>query len=403
MVMRVRKIKSLDRKEMNAAIAALFLFQYSLVIPLRAFLPIVLLVAGSSIIIVLASLMANVRRSLNMGPAFVFVFVLMILMAKGAMAGNLSHIPLFFAIAGAPMFIFMNEFDEDAFLRFSSVLAVINFLAILVGIPRPGNDYMRFGYGIILTVSALYVKLFCLGRQLIRKNLIYMMVFLISFLELMIYGARGAILCFVIFFFLNRVLVQKEQVILNFLIIAAVAFVILNLSRFLDLAEMLVGLAGINSRPINKMRMLVEGGFAYASAGRSQIYASTIEVIKEHFIFGEIIDASNDDPYAHNLFLQVLRDLGIVGFIPLITMLVVIVAYIANGHHDRKKRMVLLLLFSIGVGRLLFSSTLWRRPEFWMMLYYWAAQVERKWKLSLGGGSRIHGVGGLPYSETMGM
>ena len=74
--------------------------------------------------------------------------------------------------------------------------------------------------------------------------------------------------------------------------------------------------------------------------------------------------------YAHNLFLQVGEDLGVIAIIVLVFFLLYALYKIVTEKYTFEERMLIAVLFSTSIGRLLFSSTLWRRPEFWMLVSY---------------------------------
>ena len=83
--------------------------------------------------------------------------------------------------------------------------------------------------------------------------------------------------------------------------------------------------------------------------------------------------ADSDGLYVHNLFLQVGRDFGVIAFVlySLFTLF--------NKKIPIEDRMILLVIFSLALGRLLFSSVLWKRPEFWMLVCFQLVITNRQY------------------------
>ena len=52
----------------------------------------------------------------------------------------------------------------------------------------------------------------------------------------------------------------------------------------------------------------------------------------------------------------------------LASILVVIIISVFNNKTEYSTRVVFAIFFSISIGRLMFSSVLWERPEFWMLI-----------------------------------
>ena len=157
------------------------------------------------------------------------------------------------------------------------------------------------------------------------------------------------------------------------------------MNPIIDLAYLISVKIGIGSYAIAKYRMQMRGGWEFASSGRAARYSRAIDSIKEHPWFGNSLeDSLQDGEYVHNLFLQVGQDLGVIILIAFVVLLLFICFRMLSKNTVQDNKIVLCILFSISIGRLLFSSTLWKRPEFWLMLFFYFSLYKTK-ENSMGG------------------
>ena len=235
---------------------------------------------------------------------------------------------------------------------------------------------MRFGYGMVPIVMGAYIdfvyKRSCDSAINNSKTMIInILIMILGFLSIFIYGARGCILVLMIFVALDRLLINKKNIIKNVVYILVAVVVYLNLFPILNFFEKISKKIGIYSYSITKFKMQLVGGFDYASSGRDRIYQDSLEKIKTSPLTGNTISIDEDGgSYAHNIFLQVGEDFGIIAIVLLAVFLIYVIYLLASKKITMQEKIILLIFTSSSVGRLMVSSTLWKRPEFWMLVAF---------------------------------
>ena len=193
--------------------------------------------------------------------------------------------------------------------------------------------------------------------------------FLLSFLELLIFGARGAMFSVVIFcvlylFFVSKL---KMKVIFSFLIFViyfGLKYVLTFIIKFLAKYK-------IESYAITKYLNVLNGNsFSSTTSGRDIIYETALSRMNESFLFGSPFNTCYIDTgstYYHNILLDILVNFGV--FVLVFFLLFMFLQFYRIGKTKNKElKLVFSVLFSISIGRLILSSSLWQRPEFWLFM-----------------------------------
>ena len=92
------------------------------------------------------------------------------------------------------------------------------------------------------------------------------------------------------------------------------------------------------------------------------------EMIKNPIIGNKMVVYNGTSSYVHNLFLQVGRDLGVFAMILLIVFVAYCLYLFFSKKVDLNKKTIIAVFFCVSVVRLLLSSNLWERPEFWALV-----------------------------------
>lgn len=360
--------------KLNSIVCSLFLLQYTFLMPVMLFVNSTLAVAVFSFCLLLVLLLKN-GFSVNQNIFIFYLFFLLVITTKVFISESApSAIVLIVLFTLPASYIMCYQFDYDTFMHYSIKVSRLCFLLICWNPFTSGFDYMRFGYGMLPVVIFCYLDLIhYLPRQDNVHNLnTYMDIAIagLGAIEILIYGARGSLLALILFLALERFAVNKFFSIKNTLLISAGLITILMIVPILDMFEKVAKQIGIYSYSITKFKMQLSGGFVYAASGRDILYEKSIAKIKEHPLLGGKIIMDESGTYAHNLFLQVAQDLGIVFLILLIVFLIYVLYKIFSKKSTYNEKIILSILFAISIGRLLFSSTVWRRPEFWMLVCF---------------------------------
>ncbi len=367
----------------NGKLVALFLFQYTLLIPFMRYFSSMLLVALFSLVIIAAlfarsgSALVN-KKVLLAFAVFPALFILKVL-TKQAELSAIVYLILFIA---PPACLFLYPFRYESFLRAVADLSILSFFCIFFTPFLSRHTYMRFGSGMLPVIIGCYLDVKYLlpprEKQLGRTNIRFLADLLIlaaGLAEMIAYGSRGAVLSLIIFLAIERLIIHREKVFRNAVLLGVSTFAYVNILSLLTAIERIVKRFGVYSYSITKFKMQINGGFEYAASGRGIIYRKAFERIKERPLWGNAISLDETGgEYAHNLFLQAAEDFGVIAFLVLLFFLIYVIYIIASKKTPIEEKLILAMFLSISVGRLMFSSTIWRRPEFWMLVFFMLAR-----------------------------
>ena len=361
----------------NGVVASLFLFQYALLIPAMQIVSSSMLVGASGIILLATIFYINRRVIINIRITLVITLISVLMLIKIAYDQSDPKVLInFLMISVPPAIVFSYQFDPDTFIEWGEKLSVINFLLLFLT-PFFGRRiaYMRFGYGMLLTVIFMYIRLFSLkekGDETVKrgiKNIFLMIIFVISLIETIIYGSRGALIVVLTYIALDRLFIHGTNIAKNLTLIVVGFVALINLEGILNILISLASRLGVRSYALNKYQYQLVYGLEEASSGRSRIYGSALETIKEYPLFGaKMITYDDGTLYAHNLFLQVGRDFGIVAALISIIFVMYCLWLLASKRMTVNSKIVVNIFFCVSVVRLMISSNLWERPEFWALV-----------------------------------
>lgn len=369
-------------EQKNGIIAALFLFQYSMLIPLMQFISLSFLVAISGIVLMLVVFWVNKRIVINKKMALLVFTLIIVFLLKILIDGSEPSIIVnFLMIAIPPVIVYSYQFDCGKFLEWSSKLSIVNFLLLFLE-PFVGEDiaYMRFGYAMVLTAILAYILVTHpnyanyaerSGRRKKSVGIVWWVILVVSIVETIIFGSRGALVVFVAFVLIDLLLIHKKNVLKNS-ILTMVGFIgLFNIENILSLLVSIANRFNVASYSLQKFQYQLSYGIEAASSGRGRLYAEALESIKENPLFGSpMISYEDGELYTHNLFLQVGKDLGLIAMILMILFVLYCLYLISAKRLENKEKTVLAILFAVSVVRLLLSSILWERPEFWMLITF---------------------------------
>lgn len=350
--------------------------QYTLLIPLMQFFSPTLIVGLFGVVLLVFFFMKNnLRRITNYNVlALYFVLCFLFIIKVFLTQASIKTILYFVLFTFPSVCIFVFPFSYKTCIDYLIKLSRVGFFLIF-WIPFFFEyNYMRFGYGMLPVVILSFISIVYLSpKEKDKTRKLYLLldlaIMLLGFAEMLICGARGCIFALLLFIVIDRFLVNKQKIIRNtiLLLIAVVSY--LNIVPLLNLAENIANRLGIYSYAITKFKMQIMEGFANAASGRMKIYARSIAKIRSSPLFGgEIGLNETGGEYAHNLFLQVGEDFGVIAVIVLAAFILYTLYVIGRSKLRTEPKLLLTLLFSTSIGRLMFSSTIWRRPEFWMLV-----------------------------------
>lgn len=361
------------KTERNSLLLALFIMQYTLILPFTKVISPTLLTAGTSLLILFLFALLNKTIRINLHFAIALAIINLAILLKVLLFPS-SDISIFlvFAYTALPAaFAAAYDYDFQLVLKNLYKISLLSFLLVF-WYPFIGEQsYMRFGYAVLPNVLFILCEL--LYNK--KKRLIIIIAGAICFallVEMFVFGARGSFFSLLLFFAIEELLINREHLKRKLAIFLGVLLAVYNIGPIIGLINNTLRKLGIRSYALIKYRMQMNRGIEIASSGRGNLYDTAIEQLKQSPIFGLPILLSNEDGsmvYVHNLFLQTWMDLGIAGLAILIGFLLFVIWKIWRRDIGRNDRILIAAVFSISIGRLLFSSVLWRRPEFWLLVF----------------------------------
>ncbi len=374
-------IEMLATQKSNALIVLLYIFQQGLLLPLSFFISFDIALIACTVLIAGYALV-SMRFAISMKTIILFLVPLTLLLLKLPFEDisdgtnfSLRFLASFLTIGVSGILIGTIPFSRSVFLNLGLKISWINFLLICwiplsskYGVGDGQINYMRFGYAILPSILFSFWHIINGKRKKFS-----ILLFLGTLAECLIFGARGATLTAVFLMFLYFLLLSKQKNLQKALIIIGIGLASLTLNQImLSLPETLTSL-GINSYAINKYTSFVESeSLAETSSGRTTIYITAWERFKTSPIMGSPLDSCFTDTefeYYHNIFLDLLVNFGLFVFLFFIYYLVNRILFVWKKK-DKEQSFIFLVLLLLPLGRLLLSSSLWLRPEFWLFMGY---------------------------------
>ena len=300
---------------LNSLIIILYFYQYGLLIPFNILAKGQYPIMIFSLFLVLYAFTKNTRVNLNTIILFIVPFLL--LFVKLPFEGTNSDINVaneflisYLTIGLSGIFLGSLNFSLDDFLYYGYKIAWVNFFTLflipLLSLYGSEVNYMRFGYALLPSIIFSFI-------YILKMKKLAIILFLLSFLELLIFGARGAMFSVVIFcvlylFFVSKL---KMKVIFSFLIFViyfGLKYVLTFIIKFLAKYK-------IESYAITKYLNVLNGNsFSSTTSGRDIIYETALSRMNESFLFGSPFNTCYIDTgstYYHNILLDILVNFGV--------------------------------------------------------------------------------------------
>lgn len=264
-------------------------------------------------------------------------------------------------------FPFTSKYLKKYMYYFSNINFILLTIIVVLGYVDQ-IEYMRFGYALLPT---LLVSIYFF-RQ--KQKLMNFMIALSSFFMIFIWGSRGPLVGLIIFLLILFILDRNLKFYKKLTVVVVMSFSFIYLYFFKGFEKLLSYLyfdLNLQTYSIEKLRMMLEEGVKASSSGRNQIYEMFLNRIEDHLLFGSGIGITHNlwDITAHNMFLQIVLEFGIIGaLIFLILFLLLLSMLFSIRKVDNHLFLLLSILFSVSFGRLLVSSDFWLRQELWLFI-----------------------------------
>lgn len=362
----------------NPLVLVLYLYQYGLMIPFlvvfNSQLPIAIF---TLFLIAILGITRGWRLNSNVLIVMFLPFVLILLktILTPIVYGEdntFEIIQNFFLIGLSGILIGALRFDFSNFFHYGMIVGWLNFL-VLFTVPLQRVDavnYMRFGYAMLPT---LFFSIYAFLHS--EYKYVNLFVILISAIEVVLFGARGATLSVLVFVsFVVCILERKYKLLRYSIIFLFLTFVIFFDKIILAIASFLNG-TGYNSYAITKFLRMVQGGEDIESiaSGRFDIYEIAFQLLEKSPILGVPLNSASQYTgvsYFHNIFLDIGVNFG-VGIFLLFILFIIWSFFKMLRSNNSCLKWGYCIFFTLAFVRLFVSSVFWQRPEFWVFISFY--------------------------------
>lgn len=232
------------------------------------------------------------------------------------------------------------------------------FLSFLVIFSKASDDSYNMGFSYYMLLPLLLFW----DDFISRKHWLSLIKTVSLFTLILIYGNRGAILCFILYVVVRSILDNKKPALS---ILTAIASIVVYLNFKVIVGELYHKLSsyGIYSRTL----MLLSTDMKHSS-GRDVIKERAWSLINEHPLLGHgiVSDRTFIGTYPHNIILELFVDYGII----LGTIVFLIICYIILKKLKEQKNNLhrYLLWICVGFVPLLFSETYLKNIPFFLLI-----------------------------------
>lgn len=302
----------------------------------------------------------------------IFIFLLQyIIFPENQQYLNELIFPIF--CMSLPVFIYCSSLQDWSILKqimkkASMIVCVFGALLgvqIFIGAASVGDYSMAFSYYMLLP-SIIFID------ELLEKfSLKALIIAMISIAIILAIGARGTILCILVFVLLklmksNSTFKLSKTRIFFYMVFFGITIVsLINFQRLLLSIYNFFLMLGINSRSLlsflsNDLKL----------SGRDRIYEKMITEISNHPFLGIGIAGDRrvlEGTYAHNILLEVLVNFGVVvGSILFITLLICMIRLLFM--RDLQIYNMMIIWISLGFVSLFVSGSYLTDVQFWILL-----------------------------------
>ena len=367
------------KEKINAYLLTGFIFQFGMVQPLSFLVRSQVVIAVAIFIILLIALYVNEFRIKKITVLAMLIVSLLFgthaiiyLELTNQIISQYAEVVI---KSFSALYIGSLALDDKSLIRSAKLFGLLNLSLVSVAVLIPPYydymNYMRFGYALLPSV----LLLFLLAIWNKERRVTYTILGLATMLLMILYGSRGVIsslLLFgiILFAFYGGISSSKK-------IVAGVSIIILVYLDYMyhyvfKIIKFAFDGLGLHLYSVEKLLLMFSEGLARSSSGRDQLYSNVFDAISHNLIFGNGVGYTQVHLglTTHNFILQILVETGIVGFViwSVIGIMSTLKFRRIASKGESGHLIVLIILLSTSVGRLLVSSDLWLRTEFWLAL-----------------------------------
>lgn len=336
-----------------------------------------------SLILLLASIFCNKEITFSKISLSYYVALLILLVISLIINGDSCCNYLFHFIAFGTTALLLSSITYNGKLVINlSLLIYLLYLIVFLFRIQPNYigssewDVKQMGLAYSFVPGALFSFTLLIYPDLIffkKKRFLWRILTFVVFLGCLFIVlfrtvTRGAILIsFLGCFFLFLTKQKKTTRILLITLVAVVSLlIILNWESLLETA--MLAFPDNEIGVLNKLYVMSQNG--NISNGRDSLFYNAVEIFKKgpYIGFGVGYFEKYNQIYAHQLFLQLLCEMGIIGMTLFLIPIVHKIIFIFKAKVDAVS-LILIILFCSVLLMLFFSNVYWLLPNFWFLYF----------------------------------
>ena len=273
--------------------------------------------------------------------------------------------------------ILMQPFDLEKTLDTAMVLSTSIIIADLILNADIHYESMVWTYAIFPCIATMLIHFVYRRHKSWFGKLLYIPG-IIMFFKFILNSNRGGLfsLAFLLYFIIMRKISKgtkytSKRGITSVIVLLVICILAINYEAIVEALYNLLSANDIKVSAVNKMYRLIMTENVLNN--RSELYEFAWKGFLESPIWGNGVGAFsvNHGGWAHNLFLQVLYEGGVLLFSLVFIPLLIIIYHMVWGDKVKKENYAfLVLLFCTSIPRLLFSTEIWNTQSFWMLLVF---------------------------------
>lgn len=262
----------------------------------------------------------------------------------------------------------------DRLIHYLLISARIVFILIVYVITTQiGGELMGFiASNYMFLANSLMIPLaFIIYNALLQRNIIDVILSVFGFLLLLL-GSRGAILSIVL---LILILIVINNVYSNKKILFVLVFVTVSIGTYSIFSREV----GIDLEGSRMFSFLSDSSYDFRDEDRLTIWSIVFQgamrnvltplgLCADRIYLNEVYGTSSQPMYAHNFFVEMFADFGLVGLIFSIWLFVIVLRFILSRKYSRYSRSIISVFFCISLFQLLFSRTFMNEHNLFFLL-----------------------------------
>lgn len=362
--------------DFNSFLFSFYLIQFNLYLGLDFELKKIVTYASLILILTVSIFISVIKKNVKINLVLFYIFTLVsIFVFLSSLNTKNTFAWLYyqdFILQGAiTIYLFSKCKNYDNILRYLSIITSVVFLLYFLD-PFFGYQYTRnyLDYGMKIILPAF---MFSSIQRKFYKKLFYIIIEISSFVLLVFFSNRNALLVSLVAYIILDLLITKpsNRKLFKYLIFSSLVFSISFFTKEIVLF-LINNSVGIYSYSLNAILQMLEGTSTGLSS-RDIIWSNAFRLLNNNPLFGVGIGYFHmlNGEFVHNIFLEILVSFGYFFGIAIILYILLSVFKIIKNN----KNPLLISIVIMGMFPLMFNDYFMTWSYFWIMLFIGSNEI----------------------------